>query len=36
MLAQPISEENKRKILWDNSIRIYGQRLVEGHPLAEV
>ena len=36
MLAQPISEENKRKILWDNSIRIYGKRLVEGHPLAEV
>ena len=30
--AQPISDESKRKILWDNSIKLYGQRLLEGHP----
>jgi predicted TIM-barrel fold metal-dependent hydrolase len=35
MLDQPISEDNKRKILWDSSVKIYGQRLVEGHPLAK-
>ncbi len=30
--AQPISEESKRKILWDNSVRLYGRRLLEGAP----
>ena len=34
MLAQPISEASMRKILWDNSVRIYGERLVRGHPVA--
>ena len=34
MLAQPIPETSMRKILWDNSVRIYGQRLVRGHPVA--
>jgi predicted TIM-barrel fold metal-dependent hydrolase len=27
--AQPISDESKRKILWDNSVRLYGRRLLE-------
>jgi predicted TIM-barrel fold metal-dependent hydrolase len=26
--AQPIADEAKRKILWDNAVRLYGQRLV--------
>ena len=26
--AHPISEEAKRKILWDNAVRLYGQRLI--------
>ncbi len=26
--AQPISDEAKRKILWDNAVKLYGQRLV--------
>ncbi len=26
--AQPISDEAKRKILWDNSVKLYGPRLV--------
>jgi predicted TIM-barrel fold metal-dependent hydrolase len=34
MMAQPLSDETKRKILWDNSVKIYGERLVKGHPLA--
>ena len=33
MMAQPISEESKRKILWDNSVKIYGERLVREHSL---
>ena len=36
MMVQPISDESRSKILWDNSVKIYGKRLVEGHPLAEV
>jgi predicted TIM-barrel fold metal-dependent hydrolase len=35
MIEQPLSKESKRKILWDNAVRIYGQRLVEGHQLAK-
>ena len=35
MMEQPLSDESKRKILWDNSVRIYGERLVRGHPLAK-
>ena len=35
MMVQPISDESRSKILWDNSVKIYGKRLVEGHPLAE-
>src|SRR5262249_36582564 len=27
--AQPISEDSKRKILWDNAVRLYGSRLLE-------
>jgi uncharacterized protein len=27
--AQPISREQKQKILWDNSVRLYGPRLVQ-------
>ncbi|MBM3925838.1 MAG: amidohydrolase [SAR202 cluster bacterium] len=34
MLEQPLSDDSKRKILWDNSVKIYGKRLIEGHPLA--
>ena len=30
MLEQPISEESKRKILWDNSVGLYGSRLLSG------
>jgi predicted TIM-barrel fold metal-dependent hydrolase len=26
--AQPISDEAKRKILWDNAVKLYGPRLV--------
>jgi len=29
-LDQPISDSSKRKILWDNSVRLYGRRLLEG------
>ena len=36
MMEQPLSEESKRKILWDNSVKIYGERLVSGHPVASV
>jgi len=25
---QPISEESKRKILWDNAVKLYGPRLL--------
>jgi len=35
MLAQPLSDESKKKILWDNSVNIYGERLIKGHPLAK-
>ena len=28
LLDQPISEQAKRKILWDNSVRLYGQRML--------
>ena len=34
MMEQPLSEDTKRKILWDNSVKIYGERLVAGHPNA--
>ena len=34
MMEQPLSDESKRKILWDNSVKIYGERLIQGHPLA--
>ena len=27
LLDQPISEESKKKILWDNPIRLYGQKI---------
>jgi len=30
--AQPISEASKRKILWDNAVRLYGSRLLESAP----
>ena len=30
MMEQPLSDESKRKILWDNSVKIYGERLVQG------
>ena len=36
MMEQPLSDESKRKILWDNSVKIYGERLISGHPLAKV
>ena len=26
--AQPISEEAKRKILWDNAVKLYGPRIL--------
>jgi predicted TIM-barrel fold metal-dependent hydrolase len=26
--AQPISEDAKRKILWDNAVKLYGRRLL--------
>ena len=28
LLDQPISEEAKRKILWDNPARLYGERIL--------
>jgi predicted TIM-barrel fold metal-dependent hydrolase len=28
--AQPISGEAKRKILWDNAVKLYGPRIVSG------
>ena len=28
LLAQPISEDSKRKILWDNPARLYGKRIL--------
>ena len=34
MLAQPLSDESKGKILWDNSVKIYGERLVAGYSSA--
>lgn len=34
MMAQPVSDESKKNILWDNSVKIYGNRIVSGHPLA--
>ena len=34
MMAQPLTDETKAKILWGNSVRIYGRRLVQGHPLS--
>ena len=34
MMAQPIPDDSKRKILWDNSVKAYGKRVVEGSPLA--
>ena len=30
MMEQPLSDDTKRKILWDNSLKIYGERLVQG------
>ena len=29
---QPVSDESKRKILWDNAIRLYGSRLLAATP----
>jgi predicted TIM-barrel fold metal-dependent hydrolase len=29
MLQQPISDESRRKIFWDNSVSLYGSRLLE-------
>jgi len=28
--AHPISEEAKRKILWDNAVKLYGPRILSG------
>ena len=28
LLDQPISEASKQKILWDNSVRLYGERML--------
>ncbi len=28
-MEQPIAEESKRKILWDNPVRLYGQRILD-------
>ena len=28
LLAQPISDEAKKKILWDNAVKLYGQRIL--------
>ena len=36
MMAQPLTDDTKRKILWDNSAKVYGERLISGHPLAKV
>ena len=36
MMEQPLSDESKRKILWDNSVKVYGERLISGHSLAKV
>jgi Amidohydrolase len=30
--AHPISQDSKRKILWDNAVRLYGSRLLESAP----
>jgi len=30
--AQPISDHSKRKILWDNAVRLYGPRILERTP----
>ena len=30
--AQPVSQDSKRKILWDNAVRLYGPRLLESAP----
>lgn len=30
MLAQPIAKESVKKILWDNSVKLYGPRLLAG------
>ena len=30
MLAQPIADESKRKIFWDNAVALYGPRLLAG------
>ncbi|MBM3926648.1 MAG: amidohydrolase [SAR202 cluster bacterium] len=30
MIAQPLPDSSKRKIFWDNSIRLYGPRLLNG------
>ncbi|MSP39921.1 MAG: amidohydrolase [Deltaproteobacteria bacterium] len=30
--AQPISDESKRKVLWDNSIKLYGPRVLAKRP----
>jgi len=34
IMTQPLSDESKEKILWDNSVKIYGERLVKDHPLS--
>jgi predicted TIM-barrel fold metal-dependent hydrolase len=28
LLAQPISDEAKTKILWDNAVKLYGERIL--------
>ena len=35
MIAQPIADESKQKIFWDNAIALYGTRLLEGVTVAE-
>ena len=32
--AQPISEEAKRKILWDNAVKLYGPRILSATAVA--
>lgn len=35
MIAQPIADESKRRIFWDNAIALYGTRLLEGVTVTE-
>jgi predicted TIM-barrel fold metal-dependent hydrolase len=34
IFAQPIPESSRKKILWGNSVRVYGERLIKDHPLS--